>query len=233
MDTPSKLYEYFEEALNYFLHGRPEISRKSICSDAGFSEQYLGQVINGVKKASVASQVKIAKAVGYSYEDFLSIGKKIAAYGSTELGARDLNALYERLRQIMKSFKLNEEELILKAEINTPKLQVWYFLGNPPDPGDIEKIAEATGYNLNWILKGTGPLLAKTKTTSLSKLNQTYQMHEDVIKRFKDPGWGLRMNSMLLEIEKNPDLKAYIEKSISMIADQIRSKKKQKSLKKV
>lgn len=228
MDTPTKLYEYFEEALNYFLHGRPGISRKEICLDAGFSEQYLGQVINGVKKASVASQVKIAKAVGHSYEEFLSIGKKISMYGSIELGGRALNALYERLTQIMKSLKLNEESLILKAEISTPKSQAWHFLGAPPDPGDIEKIATLTGYNIEWILKGRGPLLAKKKVVRFSKSGSIVQEHEDVIKKFTDQEWGLRMNSMLVEIEKEPDLKAYIEKSISILADQIRSKKQKK-----
>lgn len=79
IETPESLYKYFETALNFILTGPNSFERKAIASDAKISVQYLGQILdpNNPKKASLFSQKKIAKAAGYSYEDFLEFGKKL------------------------------------------------------------------------------------------------------------------------------------------------------------
>jgi transcriptional regulator with XRE-family HTH domain len=229
METPEMIYKYFEMALNYVFYGPNPLERKAVSSTAGISVQYLSQILSpsNPKRASIKSQKKIAEAAGYSYDEFLQRGKYILFYGVPVVGSQRLNQLYERIEQIMKSLKLNKEQLILKSQISTQIQSGWPFIGDPPDPDDIEKIANATGYSKTWILTGRGPLLSDKKTIPINDHRKPEDLpHEKIITRFKNKEWARRMNAILLVIEGDPKKRESSEMILKALADQVLAKKK-------
>jgi len=79
IETPEILYEYFELALNSCLNGPKKRERKAIAVECGFTVQFLGQLIHPTNPKKVPSKRRpdIAKACGYTYEQFLELGKSI------------------------------------------------------------------------------------------------------------------------------------------------------------
>lgn len=228
METTETIYKYFELALSYILNGPNAIERKKLAGDAKISVQYLSQILNPKRcqKASLRAQKKIAAAAGFTYETFLERGKNILHYGRPTVGARMLNQIYERIDQIMNSLKLNKDQLILKSQISTPIQKAWHFIGDPPDPDDIEKIANATGYSKEWILNGRGPLLSEGKTIVLNDHRKPEDLpHDEIITRFKDKEWARKINAMLLEIENDPEQKDNAGRVLTLMVEHVRSKK--------
>lgn len=229
METAETIYKYFELALGYILNGPTAVERKKLAADAKISVQYISQILNPKRpqKASLRAQNKIAAAAGYSYEEFLRLGKYIANYGGPTVGTRMLNAVYERLEQVMNAQGLNEDQLILKSKINTPKTNAWYFIGDPPDPDDIDKIEAATGFSGSWIMTGKEPRFAPSKPISINDHSKPEDLpHEEIITRFKNKEWARRMNAILLIIEQDPKKRAASEVMLKALADQIPAAKK-------
>ncbi len=82
---PDENYPFFLKALKHFV---PEKKRdgmqKKLHYDAGISQSLLSMIISGKKPGSVRSHMKIANALGYSYDDFVSFGRSIETGNSPE-----------------------------------------------------------------------------------------------------------------------------------------------------
>ena len=79
METPEKLYEYFLSALKMAVAREGHGGKSFIANKAGVSPAFIGQILNPAHKtkAKVDTQKKIAQASGYSYDEFLELGKKL------------------------------------------------------------------------------------------------------------------------------------------------------------
>ena len=73
-----------------------------------------------------------------------------------KLTLQECAGIYERLNEIMEAEELNKSKLLKIANISTTKTDKNYYLGSPPNPRDIEKIANVTGYDKYWIWYGKG-----------------------------------------------------------------------------
>lgn len=85
------------------------------------------------------------------------------------------------------------------------------------------------------IIRKTNQVVEKSESLPFIKPDKinVIGLHEKLIKNFDDPEWGYRMNKCLVEIEKDPLLKNYIEQSISMLYERLKLKKIKKKRKKV
>ena len=84
-------YDYFLAALSHTVKKMGRGAITTIAIEAGVSQGYLSQILNKkkAKKAGFQAQLKIAKACGYSYEDFLMVGKKLLEKGQEAETADD------------------------------------------------------------------------------------------------------------------------------------------------
>jgi hypothetical protein len=82
---PDENYPYFYEALKHFV---PENKRDGIQKDlhynAGISQSLLSMIRSGSRKGSTRVHMRIAKALGYSYEEFIKFGRSLILAEVTE-----------------------------------------------------------------------------------------------------------------------------------------------------
>jgi hypothetical protein len=67
--------EWFYLALNKVVTERGWGFQTTIHHETGLSESYVSQILNRKRMPSMKAQVKIARACGYEYGDFLLLGK--------------------------------------------------------------------------------------------------------------------------------------------------------------
>ena len=81
MDNAETLYGYFDKALKHSVDQKGRGAQKTIAIDAGISPPSLSQILSDTsrKRASLKTQVELAKACGYQYEAFLAMGRKLVA----------------------------------------------------------------------------------------------------------------------------------------------------------
>ena len=79
MDTPEKLYKYFNVALQWFVKKKGHGAQNYLAVVSGKSESCISQVIKGNRKAVPETQVAISTAAGYTYEEFLALGRRLLA----------------------------------------------------------------------------------------------------------------------------------------------------------
>ena len=84
MDFNDPRYQQFLKALKTLA--KTDWYRKTgvLAQEAKISQGYLSHVINGKKQASYSIQVSIAEACGYSYEEFLQLGKSLLKPGEVQ-----------------------------------------------------------------------------------------------------------------------------------------------------
>ena len=94
MDTAETLYGYFYKALKHSVNERGRGAQKAIAIDAGISPPSLSQILSDTsrKRASLKTQVELAKAFDYQYEDFLALGRKLLAKETPDNQKRDSTA---------------------------------------------------------------------------------------------------------------------------------------------
>ena len=78
METIEKIHEYFDAALRMRLNEMGRGAQKTIALDVGITKSAMSQIAKG-KRAAVKTQEAIAKACGYQYEEFLSLGKALVS----------------------------------------------------------------------------------------------------------------------------------------------------------
>lgn len=73
--------DYFRIALSHIVNERGRGTQNTLSIDTGLSDAYISQVIAGKRSPSVNVQIKIVKALGIDYLDFLALGKKLTFAG--------------------------------------------------------------------------------------------------------------------------------------------------------
>lgn len=118
MPNSGKTYEYFYKLLTHIVEQRGHGVQVVLAIDTGVSDGHISQVINGKRKASFDLQVAIAKALGYSYLDFMEQGRRLVEGepGKIIPAIREPLAVYE-LRPIIKNI------LKLLADLDDPDLR--------------------------------------------------------------------------------------------------------------
>lgn len=79
-------YDFFMAALEYWeskTHSQNLSARQILEDKTGFTQGYISKLLNKKRAAPISykAQVKLAAACGYSYFDFLELGKKLLAEG--------------------------------------------------------------------------------------------------------------------------------------------------------
>jgi len=64
-------------ALKHTIKGKYNKKEGKLAEEAGISGGFLSMILSGKKKASLENQEKLAKACGYSYINFLALGRKL------------------------------------------------------------------------------------------------------------------------------------------------------------
>lgn len=72
-----RIHESFEAALKHVLKEQGWGSKTALAKRVGISPQYMSQLANGERKGDEELRHSIARELGFSYEDFLAIGRKI------------------------------------------------------------------------------------------------------------------------------------------------------------
>lgn len=108
-----------------------------LAAEVGKSGSYISQILNQKKKASFDTQVVLAEAVGYTYESFLALGRRLLSGESAEceqpaapesgidpevLEALRDNKFFEKAVLMMKN--LTEEQLSEVQKILNEKLKM-------------------------------------------------------------------------------------------------------------
>lgn len=114
MDTPKKLYEYFNAALQWFVKKRGRGVQNYLAVSSGKSESCISQVIKGNRKAVPETQVAIAIAAGYIYEDFLALGRRLLADEESPEQICESNKIYRVYsKDNSKIIELDNEKYVL------------------------------------------------------------------------------------------------------------------------
>lgn len=71
------LLEAFRAALIHSLANKPRGSQARIAETSGISTGQLTNIIKGIRPGSEVKRRQIALSLGYDYEDFLSMGKRL------------------------------------------------------------------------------------------------------------------------------------------------------------
>jgi len=74
---------YFRAALDNYVERKGHGIQTFLAITTGLSEGHLSQVINRKKNPSFEAQVKIARALGHEYSEFLDMGENIISSGKT------------------------------------------------------------------------------------------------------------------------------------------------------
>lgn len=77
MDYTISPYVQFRSALKFIIKKDWDRKQKVLAMEAGISEGHLSDIVKNKKPASFKTQVALAKAAGFSYENFLALGRKI------------------------------------------------------------------------------------------------------------------------------------------------------------
>jgi len=107
------------------------------------------------------------------------------AYQNKEvrLSLQQIAAIYERLNEILITLNSDKYKLLKEAKLNVSVTDDVYFIGHPPRVTDIKKIADATGYNPDWILHGHRPKENRSHAVPYAE----YQEHTLPLEHTRNP----------------------------------------------
>jgi len=77
MEYIIKPYVQFHLALKFIIKKRWKRRQRVLAIEAGISEGHLSDIVKNKKPASFKTQVALAEAAGFTYENFLALGRKI------------------------------------------------------------------------------------------------------------------------------------------------------------
>lgn len=76
MDAIEKNYRYFLTALEFWAENEGWGAKTTLAAAVQKSLAFIGQILSHKNRASFATQVQLAEACGYSYLDFLNLGRR-------------------------------------------------------------------------------------------------------------------------------------------------------------
>jgi len=128
--------DYFSAAIKHILDKQGRGGQKKLAIDTGIDKGYISQLKNGKRKASVKTQIIVAKSLGMDYLKLLDVGRNVvsgddvklsnfsvsdssAGYATTERGANEELDLYKKLcaSQEYLIIMLKKESAALTAKI--------------------------------------------------------------------------------------------------------------------
>ncbi len=241
-----QINQYFQTALNYFLDKKGFGSQSYFARKTGVSQQTISLIARGKAPGKEGPRRKIAEAAGFSYESFLNLGEAILK--AQEIGGADelfrmgiqffadesRKGFKKEFREILrKEFPDLDDILSGKTAIDKKLKDKFVSVLNFDRAEDVllfgkAYLDEQHGAEKDTIISSPWIDLKTTPHTPEQKRGEIIGLYAELIKRFDDPEWIFRMSKYLAEIEKDPILKAHTETSISLIAEQVRSKKKKK-----
>jgi len=77
MKYPISPHVQFRLALKYIIKTYWHRKQKALAAEAGISEPMISYVVTGKENISLSKQVALSEAAGYSYENFLALGRMI------------------------------------------------------------------------------------------------------------------------------------------------------------
>ena len=90
--TTDPTYEAFFQALCKLIDSDWKGRKGVLAQEANISGGYLSDILNRKRKASFKKQTSLATAIGYEYEDLLSLGRKLLAKETPDSQTRDSTA---------------------------------------------------------------------------------------------------------------------------------------------
>lgn len=80
-ESPEYLYECFMKALEYEAAKKGRGGRAYLATAAGISNAYVTQIFKREKSASFTKQVELSRSLGYTFEEFLGLGRSLVETG--------------------------------------------------------------------------------------------------------------------------------------------------------
>ena len=242
--------QYFQEALNYFLVQKGFGSQSYFARKTGVSQQTISLIARGKAPGKEGPRRKIAEATGFSYEEFLSLGKILLEAnkigGPDELFRKGIQYFTDESRE---GYKKEVREILRKefpnldgilsgkttlekkikdkfvSILNFDRAEDIFFFGKT-------YLDKQPGIQKNTSISFPRIELKTTLHAPAPKRSEITGLYVELLNSSGDPEWIYRMSKYLTDIEKDPELKAFIEKSISMLAEQTRMMKKAKRTRK-
>lgn len=156
----------FSEKLQILLKEK-KWTQKKLAEESDLSAMTISRWMKKKTKPEWDSLNHIAEATGYNV-DWLDeddyegpkFEKDVWVFEAEQSGmnksSRWLNGFYERITELMMSLEINEAQLLAISGIDKTLSKRWDFFG-VPSPQEVERIAEATGYNADWLWYETSP----------------------------------------------------------------------------
>jgi len=151
---------------------REGLSQADLAKKCDITERTISRWMTGKNPPDLKSLQKISTETGYSLrflrdDDYEGPALAVAvwAYNASQLSMtnQDVARIYQRLEELMEAKGLNQAQLLAESNITRDATDDSYFLGFPPNPRDIEKIANTTGYSKDWLWRCVGSRLTNRK----------------------------------------------------------------------
>jgi phage repressor protein C with HTH and peptisase S24 domain len=81
MEKNRNPHDYFLEALKYETKLKWRGKKKLLASQSGISVPFLSQILHGIKNAGTETQGQLSNVLGYSYEEFIALGRSLIKTG--------------------------------------------------------------------------------------------------------------------------------------------------------
>jgi transcriptional regulator with XRE-family HTH domain len=221
---------FFSAALKHECDHKSRGTQAKLARAMGITPKYINDLKAGRKDAGHRLQVKIAQFFDKDLSTFLKIGENILR---EDIEQQEYGVYKERftLDQHRKTGKILQavaeymQALTVQASISYPEHKIvnqsqkaYDYILELRSSLDSIVYDEAEGLNHNdkcEIYYGKSEF----------SLEQAFYGKQKISTH---PEWIRRMDSLLVEIEKDPELKEFIEQSISMLAERVRLNKKTK-----
>jgi transcriptional regulator with XRE-family HTH domain len=149
--------ELFRLALEHVLKHKRHGAKAAIARDTGVTQQYIGAIVKGRRYGNETLRRAIANSLGYTYDDFLDLGRKIA---SKEVASYEPQLPFQSELETLGKDTLAKYHLIYAkaaAETGYPGVRDYIdrALGIAPDEYKAFEAGEISAYDLYELAKQT------------------------------------------------------------------------------
>lgn len=115
------VHKYFQFALKYQLEQQGRGTQNQLAVKLGFHPSYIMQIKNGNRVGTPETQARIAAALGYSYEEFLYLGRSIYNETKDKLSKSDAQRIHQSISHPI-GYSLDNDDLWKKISVILEKL---------------------------------------------------------------------------------------------------------------